>query len=145
MFSHLLVATDGSDLSEVALIEGAKLAKALNAKATVVTAALTPAPIVLEGVDVGPGQPERQYVAKDRAQETLESATRVMQEGGVNCQTVSVIDKRPFEAILDTAEAEGCDLIVMASHGRSGFQSLFLGSVTQKVLTHSKLPVLVYR
>jgi nucleotide-binding universal stress UspA family protein len=66
-------------------------------------------------------------------------------EAGVACDTVSVTSDHPFEAIINMANQIGCDLIVMASHGRRGMRGLLLGSETHKVLTHSKIPVLVYR
>jgi nucleotide-binding universal stress UspA family protein len=64
---------------------------------------------------------------------------------GVPVETVSVKSFSPYEAIIDTAKAKGCDLIVMASHGRRGLNAVLLGSETQKVLTHSSIPVMVYR
>jgi nucleotide-binding universal stress UspA family protein len=66
-------------------------------------------------------------------------------EEGVRCTTVIEVSDHPYEAIIRTAEKKGCDLILMASHGRRGVQGLLLGSETQKVLTHSRIPVLVYR
>ena len=81
----------------------------------------------------------------NEAKQILESGKKIVETAGVTCATVSAIDKRPYEAILDTANSKRCDLVVMASHGRSGIKALLLGSETQKVLTHSKLPVLVQR
>jgi nucleotide-binding universal stress UspA family protein len=68
-----------------------------------------------------------------------------MQAAGVECETIQVEHEHPYQAIIDTADSKGCDLIVMASHGRRGISAIVLGSETVKVLTHCKIPVLVYR
>jgi nucleotide-binding universal stress UspA family protein len=68
-----------------------------------------------------------------------------MQTAGVACETIQVEQEHPYQAIIDTADSKGCDLIVMASHGRHGLSAIILGSETVKVLTHCKIPVLVYR
>ena len=81
--------------------------------------------------------------AKAHAQNILESVAQEARAAGVACETVQVEQDHPYEGIIDTAERRGCDLIVMASHGRSGIAAIVLGSVTMKVLTHTKIPVLV--
>ncbi len=67
------------------------------------------------------------------------------QTAGVACETIQVEHEYPYRAIIETADSKGCDLIVMASHGRHGLSAIILGSETVKVLTHCKIPVLVYR
>jgi nucleotide-binding universal stress UspA family protein len=79
------------------------------------------------------------------AAKVLEAAANAAKAAGVACDTVHVEHEHPYQAINDTASSKGCDLIVMASHGRRGVSALVLGSETVKVLTHCKIPVLVYR
>ena len=75
----------------------------------------------------------------------LRNSAAIAQSAGVVCDTAHASTAHPYEAILDTASAKGCDLIVMGSHGRRGIAGLLLGSETQKTLTYGKIPVLVYR
>lgn len=145
MHRHILIATDGSDLSAKAVTDGVRLAKALDAKLTVLTVATTQWPIVVEGVVIGPSDAERTKSAKDQAARVLDGASTEARKLGVVCDTLSVLDHAPYQAIIDAAQTRNCDLIVMASHGRSGFKALLLGSETQKVLAHSNIPVLVHR
>ena len=145
MYKHILLATDGSELSARAAAEAIRLSKALAARLTVVTVAITPAPTVVEGVVFGPSDEERAKIAKDQASRHLEDVSNAARKAGVRCDLVPVIDQQPYRAIIETASARTCDLIVMASHGRSGLKALLLGSETQKVLAHSKIPVLVHR
>lgn len=145
MYDHILVATDGTEFSEQAIVEGAKLAKALGSKVTVVTAVQTPAPLVVEGAIIGPGLHDREMTAKTRAGGFLEAAADAAAKVGVKVATECALDEAPYNAIVATAKSKGCDLIVMASHGRSGLTGLLLGSETQKVLTYSTIPVLVHR
>jgi len=79
------------------------------------------------------------------AEKTLGAVARAAQAAGVACETVQIEDEHPYQGIIDTAQLKGCDLIVMASHGRRGISALVLGSETVKVLTHCKIPVLVHR
>ena len=145
MYRHILIPTDGSALSEMAIRQGVVLAKAIGAKVT----ALTVAP-PFHVFDVDPVM-----VTSTPAQYAKESAARAEKylavarvEAGiadVPCETVPVTQDHVYEAIIDTASKRGCDLIFMASHGRKGMSALVLGSETYKVLTHSKIPVLVCR
>ncbi|MBX9592391.1 MAG: universal stress protein [Hyphomonadaceae bacterium] len=144
MFNNILIATDGSELAEKAVQQGLSLAKDMHATATVVRATPIPRVFVAEGV-VMPPPPEvhDQIVQEVNAQfARIKSAASV---AGVTCDTVHVDDDLPWHAILDTADKKKCDLIVMASHGRSGFSAAFLGSETQSVLAKSSIPVLVCR
>ncbi|MBX3631877.1 MAG: sulfate transporter [Acidovorax sp. SCN 68-22] len=145
MFQHLLVPTDGSSLSRQTATEAARFAKAAGAKITGFHALPE-----LRLMGQHPGLPtdtradfERQARAEaDRALDTIQEAARAE---GVACDTVMVASDRPYEAILRAARDRDCDLIFMASHGRRGIEAMIIGSETQKVLTHSKVPVLVWR
>jgi len=88
-----------------------------------------------------------QYQAgmQQRAEKILGAVAHLAQAAGVACETVHVEHEHPYQAIIDTAASRGCDLIVMASHGRRGISAIVLGSETVKVLTHSKIPILVHR
>ena len=81
--------------------------------------------------------------AKAHAEKILNGVAEEARQAGVICETVQIEEDHPYEAIIETAKQRGCDLIVMASHGRSGIAAIVLGSVTTKVLTHTKIPVLV--
>lgn len=145
MYKHILIATDGSELSRKAVTDGIQLAKALGARITTVTVAKTQFPVVVEGIEIGPSAEERAQSANGQAARILDEVSAEARRQGVRCEIVSAIDEHPHRTIIDTVEARGCDLIVMASHGRRGIKALLLGSETQKVLTHSKTPVLVHR
>src|ERR1700739_2693053 len=82
---------------------------------------------------------------KEHAEKTLGAAASAAQAAGVACEAVQVEHEHPYQAIIDTSGSKGCDLIVMASHGRHGISAIVLGSETVKVLTHCKIPVLVHR
>ena len=145
MYTHVLIPTDGSDLSSRAEAAGLTLAKALGARVTALT--VTP-PFQFIGTDpmmLVVSQPEYEKAQAARARETLERVKATAAAIGVPVETERAVSIQAFEAIVATAKERGCDLIFMASHGRSGVAGLILGSVTAKVLTHSKIPVLVYR
>jgi nucleotide-binding universal stress UspA family protein len=145
MFKHVLLPTDGSNLSQVAIQKGVQFAKSMKAKIT--------------GISVMPEQKYYLYqtditvqVKEEAAKQHKLQATRNLsviekatKDAGVPCETLCEISDYPYETIIRVAEQKGCDLIMMASHGRRGVKGLLLGSETQKVLTHSKIPVLVYR
>ena len=145
MFKHLLLPTDGSELSEVAIRKGIEFAKTIDAKITGF--------YVLPEFHIFTYRTEmledtRDQYAKDcqaHAAQYLGVIERGAKEAGVAAETASVTHDHPYEAIIVAAEERGCDLIVMASHGRRGARGVLLGSETQKVLTHSKIPVLVCR
>jgi nucleotide-binding universal stress UspA family protein len=94
---------------------------------------------------VGYTEDEFQSADRERAEAYLTTVRNIASEAGVQCDTVAASGSHPFDAILDTAKQRDCDLIVMASHGHGGIRGLIIGSETQKVLTHSHLPVLVVR
>ncbi|MDF3881279.1 universal stress protein [Cupriavidus basilensis] len=145
MFTHVLLAVDGSPLSEAAFHKAIAFARDARARTT----ALRVAP----NYHVLTFQTEmltdtRERFTQEAQQESAKYLQRIAGEAnaaGVTCDTVYAVSDHPYEAIIKTAEDRGCDLIVMASHGRRGVQGLLIGSETLKVLTHSKIPVLVYR
>lgn len=144
MFKNVLIATDGSELAEKAVQQGLAVARDMKAKATVVRVTPVPRMYVAEGVVLTPPTGVHEQVARV----VTEQFTRIKQEAsavGVPCETLHVENDTPWQAILDAAKEKGCDLIVMASHGRTGFSAAFLGSETQKVLAQSTVPVLVCR
>jgi nucleotide-binding universal stress UspA family protein len=145
MYKHILIPTDGSELSAKAEAAGLTLARALDAKVTALT--VTP-PFQLIGAEpmmVIATEPEYEKAQAERAQKTLERVKSTAAAIGVPVETVRTVHPSPYEAIIATAKERGCDLVFMASHGRRGISGLILGSETIKVLTHSKVPVLVYR
>lgn len=147
MFRHLLVPTDGSELSQAAVERAVAFAKRLEARITFFYAQPDfPLPVYGEGALIDPTTPEQfRKAAEEEAKMILNAAKERASEAGVEADTDTVVSDAPAEAIIDAAERHGCDLIFIASHGRSGIAKLLLGSVTHKVLSHTKLPVLVYR
>ncbi len=138
MYTHILIPTDGSELAGKAVQHGMALAKLIGAKVTL----LTVLPPEMITTDTQMNEIRKERMQKD-AEEILGAV--VMQAAGFACETIQVEHEDPYQAIIDTADLKGCDLIVMASHGRRGISAIILGSVTVKVLTHCKIPVLVYR
>jgi nucleotide-binding universal stress UspA family protein len=147
MFRHFLVPTDGSRLSQDTVRRAVQFARECGARITAFYAkADYPVQFMGEGALIDPVSPETHRRKIDEEAETILGFVQAeCREAGVPCQTVSKVSDIPYEAIITTAEENGCDLIFMASHGRRGISSLLLGSETNKVLTHSKIPVLVYR
>ena len=147
MFKHILVPTDGSELSNDTVRRAVAFAKEAGARITFFFSKPDyPMAFYGEGALIDPTTPEKfSEMAEAQAREILGAAEKTAQDGGVSCASHSVTSDIPYEAIIGAADSTGCDLIFMASHGRRGFSGLLLGSETQKVLTHSKIPVLVYR
>ncbi len=145
MYKHILIATDGSDLSDKALNHGLALAKPLGAKVTIATTT-EPWDAVIVG-EVAVVLPVEKYeeTAAANAKDILNRAQAAASQAGVDVELHHVMDRHPAEGILEEAKTRGCDLIVMASHGRRGFSRLVLGSETNEVITHSEVPVLVVR
>jgi len=147
MYTHLLVPTDGSKLSDKAVTHAVSLAQALHAKISFFYASPDyPLPAYADGVVYEPiSKREYTQMAGKEAEQVLDRASTQASAAGVDCEGMHSIAPAPWEAILKAAKKSKCDAIVMASHGRSGLSAMLLGSETQKVLTHSKLPVLVVR
>jgi nucleotide-binding universal stress UspA family protein len=147
MYKNLLVATDGSKLSDKAVTHAVGLAQAVGASITAFYAAPDyPMPAYADGVVYEPvSRKEYAKLAAQDADKILAAAVARAKSAGVECKTSFVIAAAPWEAILAAAKKQKADAIVMASHGRRGLSAVLLGSETQKVLTHSKLPVIVVR
>jgi nucleotide-binding universal stress UspA family protein len=147
MFTHIFTPTDGSPLSREAVTRALQLAKSVGAAVTFFYARPDyPISFYGEGALIDPTTPE-QFAQATRAQAEgiLEAAAAEGRQAGVTCHTESVVSDTPWQAIIEGATKARADLVFMASHGRRGLAGLLLGSETQKVLTHSKIPVLVYR
>jgi nucleotide-binding universal stress UspA family protein len=145
MYKNVLIATDGSDLSGKAVLHGIALAKALGAKITAVTVSLPFHIFTLDPQVVEDTATQYKKRVAESAAKTLATVASAAKAAGIVCDTVSVEHEHPYQAIIDTAASKGCDLITMSSHGRRGITAIVLGSETVKVLTHSKIPVLVHR
>ena len=147
MFKHILVPTDGSELSRATAKRAVSFAKEAGARVTVFFAKPEyPIAYFGEGALIDPTTPEKfAELANEQAAEYLGEVERECEALGVPCATTSATSDIPYEAIIEAAEKCGADLIFMASHGRRGISGFLLGSETNKVLTHSKIPVLVYR
>jgi nucleotide-binding universal stress UspA family protein len=145
LFKNILIPTDASDLAAKAVEQGILFAKEINAKITAVTVTepfhlLSVKPNQLEYTPI-----EYKKHAESHANKLLGVVSAAANSAGVVCDTLHVEHELVYQAIIEAAEARKCDLIVMASHGRRGVSAVVLGSETVKVLTHSKIPVLVYR
>ena len=144
MYQRILVPTDGSEISNKAVQTAAALAR-LSGAAMMTLSVKEPFPYSAIS-EMQPVPPQEFYDAQERiAAERVKNAVAAALAAGVTCQGHTVEALHPWEAILDHAKTQGCDLIVMASHGRRGLSALLLGSETQKVLTHSPVPVLVVK
>jgi nucleotide-binding universal stress UspA family protein len=125
MYRHILIPTDGSELAQRGVAHGLALAKSVGAKVSVIN--------VVEPI----------FAVTGDFASVVDRVTKQAKEAGVFCETIQVDNVPPYQAIIATAEEKGCDLIVMSSHGLSGLSVLLIGSVTNKVLTYAKTPVLV--
>jgi len=148
MYRKILISTDGSELAGKAVEHGVMLAKKAGATVTFVTVTeMWSALDMAAEVSRGTSNPMEIYeeMAAKSAQGILHAAEKVARDAGVRCETLHVRDRAPAEGIIATAGEKGCDLIVMASHGRRGLNRILLGSQTTEVLAYSKVPVLVVR
>ncbi len=147
MFRRILVPTDGSELSTEALKSAVGLAKESGATLVLLNVQPVYRPPIVAEVPVADVFSQEEYEAGARqvADKVLADAQALAAAASVPTQLVPQLDASPWEAIIRVARDEGCDLIFMASHGRRGVVGLLLGSETQKVLTHCKIPVLVHR
>lgn len=149
MYKKILVPTDGSDLSLKAIEHGIALAKETGAELSFVTIT-SPFHMIDREPRVMGGMPDeyQKYVhdyLTAESKEILENAEAKAAGAGVPCETFHAQHDHVYQGIIDTAALRKCDLILMASHGRRGLSAVVLGSETTKVLTHSDIPVLVYR
>lgn len=147
MYKHVLLPTDGSKLSAIAVERGIAFAKETGAKITLVH--VMPEYVVDAFVEF-PSAAQASFndfmkASEETAKSILGAAQAQAKVAGVTSDTVAIRHGQPWKAIIDVAGGRACDLIFMASHGRRGISALVLGSETHKVLTHSSIPVLVFR
>ena len=161
MYANILVSTDGSDVAKKGVKHGIALAKALNAKVTIITVT-EPLPVgggfapgwSVSPVDLGSGLasewiPSQELVDSFNASReafaggVLDEARAMAEQTGISAELLHVPDEHPATAIIEKAKSGGCDLIVMGSHGRRGLRKLVLGSQTSEVLADGSVPVLV--
>ena len=147
MFKNILIPTDGSPLSQKAVVQGVALAKSVGAKVTAFFAAPPATPIVYrDHLPVGYATPgEREEMIRKTAAKYLGFVERAAKKAGISCECAHVTSDYPEEGIVKVAQKKKCDLIVMATHGQGGLRGMFIGSVTQKVLNQAKIPVMVFR
>ena len=145
MFKRILIATDGSTLSDLAVDKGLELAQEAGAEVIAVHVAIPFHLISFRSDELTDSMDEYDTRMRLQGKEILAEVQRAAKEKGVSCKVRFTSSDHPYKDIIQVAETSGCDLILMASHGRKGVQNLLLGSETQKVLTHSAIPVLVYR
>ena len=146
MYKHILIPTDGSELASHAVTQGLSLAKAVGAKVSLIV--VEPPFDAFHIRESRSRHLDEEFQkhsehARKHADAVLTVAADKAKASGVQCETLQVEHEHPYQAIIKAASDKGCDLIVMASHGRSGISAILLGSVTSKVLTHTKMPVLV--
>lgn len=148
MFKHILLPTDGSRLSDRAVKSGIRFARSIKARVTAVHVVPEFRIVVDEGF-VSPMSAEikmrYEKQAQEHAKKMLAKVEKAAKTTGVKCEVVTVVSDLPYQQIIEIAKKKKCDLIMMASHGRKGLTGLLLGSETAKVVTHSKVPVLVVR
>jgi nucleotide-binding universal stress UspA family protein len=147
MFKQILIPTDGSNVARKAIDAGVNLAKELGASVVGYYAAEHIDRVTYaEGSGVPPvSTKDLRSTEMERGQHYLREIVQACEAAGVACDTVITSPATPHQGIVDAARAKQCDAVFMASHGRGELTSLLLGSVTAKVLSHSKIPVLVYR
>jgi nucleotide-binding universal stress UspA family protein len=145
VYKNILIPTDGSELADKAVQQAITLAKTIGGGITVLTVSV-PFHILTTDVQmIEDTAPQYKRRMAQHAAKVLKSVADAAGAAGVACVTVHLEHEHPYQAIIDTAAAKGCDLIAMASHGRRGVSAIVLGSETVKVLTHANIPVLVYR
>lgn len=144
MFKHILVPIDGSATAHLAVEKAAGLAKAFGSRVTAIFV-IDPYPFTGIGTDFAYGQAEYLSAATAEANAAIKDAKTAFEAAGLSAETSVVEAHATWRGVVETAESSGADLIVMGSHGRSGLEKLVLGSVTQAVLSHTHLPVLVVR
>jgi nucleotide-binding universal stress UspA family protein len=145
MYTSILIPTDGSELAGNAVRHGIALAKRIGAKVTALTVLAPFHTITTDARMIEDTPAEYKARMNTYAGETLGAIARAAEAAGVPCETIQIEDEHPYRAIIGTAESQGCDLIVMASHGRHGISAIVLGSEAVKVLTHCRIPVLIHR
>jgi nucleotide-binding universal stress UspA family protein len=144
MYKHILLPTDGSELSRVAMKHGIALAKAIGARVTALVVSTPLNSLIVDPSVVSSSLDQYKALVATQTSKYLDNIKKNAAAVGVDCSTLCIEHDKPYEAIVDTAKKQGCDLVVMASHGLRGVSAI-LGSETLKVLTHTSVPILVYR
>jgi nucleotide-binding universal stress UspA family protein len=144
MYKHILLPTDGSELSKAAIKHGIALAKAIGARVTAMVVSTPLTSLVVEPSRVSGALEQYKALVAEQTAKYLDNVRNNALDAGVDCAALCIEHDKPYEAIVDTAKNNGCDLVVMASHGLRGVSAI-LGSETLKVLTHTSIPILVYR
>lgn len=145
MFKHILLATDGSPASRAMVGKCMRLASETGACVTAIHVLPRFHTIGLQTAMVRDSRAQEQEHQVDMARRYLHAALEAARGYGVTCDTLYIVHDQPYQAIIEHAKLYGCDLICVASHGHTGARSFLLGSETQKILTFSPVPVLVYR
>lgn len=146
MFKHILISTDGSTVSSKAAKAGIALAHRLGSKVTAYCAIEEPQPVYVEGYSFSQEELDGfDKRSREAGQKRVDAIGRMAKTAGVPFTSVVTKALTPYEGIIAAAKKRKCDVIFMASHGRRGLSKLIMGSVTQKVLAHSRIPVVVYR
>jgi nucleotide-binding universal stress UspA family protein len=144
MYKHILLPTDGSELSKAAMAHGIDLAKVIGAKVTAIVVSTPFKSLVVDPNLISKALDQYKALVAEQTAKYLDNIKSTATEAGVDCSVLCVEHDQPYAAIVETAKSNGCDLVVMASHGLRGVSAI-LGSETLKVLTHSSVPILVYR
>ncbi|MCX7248886.1 MAG: universal stress protein [Burkholderiales bacterium] len=144
MFKNILVPVDGSATAQLAVEKAIGLAKAFGSRVTAIFV-IDPYPFTGVGTDFAYGQAEYLSAATAEANAAIKVAKTVFEQAGVSVATSVIESHAAWRGVVEAAASLQADLIVMGSHGRSGLEKLVLGSVTQAVLSHTQLPVLVVR
>jgi nucleotide-binding universal stress UspA family protein len=147
MYKHILIPTDGSETADKAVASGIEFACNAKAKVTLFTAVpeyQTPGESEIMGRRVV-SLWDHERISREKAEAILQPAAGRVRAAGLECDTAYTESDHPYQAIIDAAQSHGCDLILMSSHGRNGLAELWYGSETREVLTHSRIPTLVYR
>ena len=145
MYKHILIATDGSSVGDKAIDQGLEVAKRFGAKATIIKVTEMWSALDVAGRDAMSKIETYESAAREAVREILSKAEAKAKAAGVPCTIRHIPDRVPADGIVATADYDGCDLIVMGSHGRRGINKLLLGSQAQNVLAQTKKPVLIAR
>jgi nucleotide-binding universal stress UspA family protein len=145
MFKHILIPTDGSELSRIAIENGVQFARELNARITGLTVSPPFHYFAVDAIQVNSSTDDYLQHVNEKAERNLNVLKDAAGAAGVPCELMHRVGEHPYEEIVKTAQEQNCDVIFQASHGRHGVGALVIGSETNKVLTHSKIPVLVFR
>jgi nucleotide-binding universal stress UspA family protein len=145
MFKHLLIPTDGSDLSNVAVVHGVRFAKEIGAKITGLTVTPPYHYMAVEGMQIADTRERYDSDIQAVAKTHLAALKKAAEQAGVPCALLHTSSDHPYEEIVTAAQDNNCDVIFLASHGRRGIRAVVMGSETTKVLTNTKIPVVVYR